>query len=116
MGQMGGRQGKGKGRSMMQGRKNGKGQGKGAPNWKMGKVHGNYAKDYKDENLTGKKGAGPSRSMVILDSSSEGFSRRSYRKVFKAYYGITNEDLRNKKVPSTHSQMVKRYFKMIRPR
>lgn len=72
--------------------------------------------DHHDSRLTGKKGKGPSRSQVILDASSSGFAKRSYRKVFQSYFGITNEDMVDKKVPRTYREMVRRYFIMIKPR
>lgn len=101
---------------MTKGGKGGKGWGVGSPNLKPGKAHKSIAKDFKEEQLTGKKNAGPSRSQVIMGASSKGFASRSYRKVYGAYRNITEEVLSQKKVPYDYRRFVKRYFQIIKPR
>ncbi len=66
--------------------------------------------------IRGKDARGPSRSEVIVGASDRGFARRSYRRVYKDYYGVVEDVLKREDVPLGYRYYVKRYFQLIRPR
>ena len=107
------------------GDKSGQGQGQGQPG-------GDSAGTQHDPNLlgnptqldakrrltkvTGKEGAGPTRSETILGAAERGFASAPYRQVYKDYTGVSEQVMSKERVPPGYRFYVKRYFQMIKPR
>ena len=66
--------------------------------------------------ITGKEGAGPTRSETILGASERGFASAPYRKVYVDYAGVSEQVMSKERVPPGYRFYVKRYFQMIKPR
>jgi hypothetical protein len=66
--------------------------------------------------VTGKEGAGPTRSETILGAAERGFASAPYRKVYKDYTGVAEQVMSKERVPPGYRFYVKRYFQMIKPR
>ena len=66
--------------------------------------------------VTGKEGAGPTRSETILGASERGFASAPYRKVYTDYTGVAEQVMSKERVPPGYRFYVKRYFQMIKPR
>jgi hypothetical protein len=69
----------------------------------------------RDEELTGRQGAGPSRRETILTSARKGFATTAYQKVFAEYRKIVEDVMSREKVPVGYKYYVKRYFQRIKP-
>ncbi|HEY7958029.1 MAG TPA: hypothetical protein VII38_22165 [Polyangia bacterium] len=74
------------------------------------------AAHHQETRLTGKEGAGPSRSETILGSAERGFATRSYRRVYDDYSSVVEEVMSKERVPPGYRYYIKRYFQLIRPR
>jgi hypothetical protein len=66
--------------------------------------------------VTGKEGAGPTRSETILGAAEKGFATSSYRRVYGDYTAVSEEVMSKQRVPPGYRFYVKRYFQMIKPR
>lgn len=69
----------------------------------------------KDEKLSGRQGAGPSRRETILTSAKKGFATTAYQRVFAEYQKIVEDVMTREKVPLGYKYYVKRYFQRIKP-
>ena len=70
----------------------------------------------KKKKMTGRKGAGPSRSKVIRSASEKGFATREYKEVYGDYSSVVEEVMKREDVPPGYRYYVKRYFELIKPR
>ncbi len=70
----------------------------------------------KDTRVTGKQGAGPSKSETILGSAEKGFASRGYRRVYGDYSSVLEEVMSQERVPPGYRYFIKRYFQLIKPR
>ncbi len=61
-------------------------------------------------------GKGPSNAEVILGAADRGFRGKAYRKVFKQYQTVAEEQVEREKIPDGMRFYVRRYFQLIRPR
>ncbi len=77
--------------------------------------HSDIAQDYREDFLRGKKGRGPTKREVIQFSGKSGFVTRSYRKVFRAYYQLSEEVLERSAIPPAYKKVIQRYFRLIAP-
>lgn len=66
--------------------------------------------------VTGKEGAGPTRSETILGAAEKGFATSSYRRVYGDYTAVSEQVMSKQRVPPGYRFYVKRYFQMIKPR
>ena len=66
--------------------------------------------------VTGKEGAGPTRSETILGAAEKGFATSGYRRVYGEYTAVSEEVMSKQRVPPGYRFYVKRYFQMIKPR
>ncbi len=70
---------------------------------------------FKDDQLEGQKGKGPSRRATILTSAKKGFASVSYSKVYADYQKVIEQVMNQEKVPPGYRYYIKRYFQRIRP-
>ncbi len=61
-------------------------------------------------------GQGPSNSQVILSAAERGFKGSGYKKVFKDYHTVAEQQINKDTVPDGYRFYVHRYFQLIRPR
>ena len=61
-------------------------------------------------------GRGPSNSQVILSAAERGFKGSGYKKVFKDYHTVAEQQINKDTVPDGYRFYVHRYFQLIRPR
>jgi hypothetical protein len=61
-------------------------------------------------------GQGPSNSEVILSAAKRGFVGKPYKKVFKDYRTVAEEQIAREQIPDGMRFYVRRYFQLIRPR
>lgn len=61
-------------------------------------------------------GRGASNAEVILGAAERGFAGKSYRKVFKQYQTVAEEQVDKEAIPDGMRFYVRRYFQLIRPR
>jgi hypothetical protein len=102
----------------------GKGPGQGDPGDGIGDQHdpnlkgdpSRLAAKLKDSRVSGKQGAGPSRSETIQGSAEKGFASRGYRRVYGDYSSVVEEVMSQERVPPGYRYFVKRYFNLIKPR
>jgi chaperonin cofactor prefoldin len=66
--------------------------------------------------VTGKEGAGPTRSETILGAAEKGFATSAYRRVYGDYTAVSEQVMSKQRVPPGYRFYVKRYFQMIKPR
>lgn len=59
---------------------------------------------------------GPSNSQVILSAAERGFKGSGYKKVFKDYHTVAEQQINKDQVPDGYRFYVHRYFQLIRPR
>jgi hypothetical protein len=59
---------------------------------------------------------GPSNSQVILSAAERGFKGTGYKKVFKDYHTVAEQQINKDQVPDGYRFYVHRYFQLIRPR
>jgi hypothetical protein len=59
---------------------------------------------------------GPSNSQVILSAAERGFKGSGYKKVFKDYHTVAEQQINKDTVPDGYRFYVHRYFQLIRPR
>ena len=59
---------------------------------------------------------GPSNSQVILSAAERGFKGSGYKKVFKDYHTVAEQQINKDTVPDGYRSYVHRYFQLIRPR
>jgi chemotaxis protein histidine kinase CheA len=70
---------------------------------------------FKEDQLEGLKGKGPSRRATILTSAKKGFASVSYSKVYADYQKVIEQVMNQEKVPPGYRYYIKRYFQRIRP-
>jgi hypothetical protein len=70
---------------------------------------------FKEDQLEGKNGQGPSRRATILTSAKKGFASVSYEKVYADYQKVIEQVMNQEKVPPGYRYYIKRYFQRIRP-
>jgi len=61
-------------------------------------------------------GRGKTNSEVILGAADRGFTGKAYRKVFKQYQTVAEDQVEKEKIPDGMRFYVRRYFQLIRPR
>jgi len=61
-------------------------------------------------------GKGPTNAEVILGAADRGFTGKAYRKVFKQYQTVAEDQVEREKIPDGMRFYVRRYFQLIRPR
>jgi hypothetical protein len=61
-------------------------------------------------------GQGPSNSEVILSAAERGFKGTPYKKVYKDYRSVAEEQINKDQIPDGYRFYVQRYFQLIRPR
>ena len=122
--------GQGPGQGDMPGAGPGQGPGQDGPGAGQG---GKEAGHGHDANLAGKRtdlkggttdvqqqgldtGQGPSNSQVILSAAERGFKGSGYKKVFKDYHTVAEQQINKDQVPDGYRFYVHRYFQLIRPR
>ena len=122
--------GQGQGQGDMPGAGQGSGPGKDGPGAGQG---GKEAGTGHDGNLAGKRTdlksgttdvqqqgidtqQGPSNSQVILSAAERGFKGSGYKKVFKDYHTVAEQQINKDQVPDGYRFYVHRYFQLIRPR
>ena len=122
--------GQGPGQGGMPGAGPGQGPGQDGPGAGQG---GKEAGHGHDANLAGKRtdlkggttdvqqqgldtGQGPSNSQVILSAAERGFKGSGYKKVFKDYHTVAEQQINKDQVPDGYRFYVHRYFQLIRPR
>lgn len=66
--------------------------------------------------ITGKEGAGPTRSETILGAAEKGFATTAYKRVYGDYSAVSEQAMSKERVPPGYRFYVKRYFQMIKPR
>jgi hypothetical protein len=66
--------------------------------------------------VSGKQGAGPTRSETILGAAQRGFAAQPYRQVYRDYSAVSEQAMSQQRVPPGYRFYVKRYFQMIKPR
>jgi hypothetical protein len=71
--------------------------------------------NFKNEKLTGRKGAGPSNVEVIERVAQEGLVGSQYKKVYKEATREAEDSLEREKVPVGYKRFTKRYFDLIQP-
>lgn len=59
---------------------------------------------------------GPTNAEVILSASRRGFTGKSYKKVYKQYRTVAEDQIDQEKIPDGMRFYVRRYFQLIRPR
>ncbi len=69
-----------------------------------------------ESKVTGKEGAGPSKSETIMGSAEKGFASRNYRRVYSDYSSVVEEVMSKERVPPGYRYYIKRYFQLIKPR
>ncbi|HKA88294.1 MAG TPA: hypothetical protein VKE22_11530 [Haliangiales bacterium] len=70
---------------------------------------------FKEDQLEGQKGKGPSRRATIITSAKRGFASESYSKVYADYQKVIEQVMNLEKVPPGYRYYIKRYFERIRP-
>jgi hypothetical protein len=70
---------------------------------------------FKEERITGKKGAGPSKVEVIEKVAQEGLVGAQYKKVYKEATREAEDSLEREQVPVGYKRFTKRYFDLIQP-
>jgi hypothetical protein len=115
----GGRQG-GLTRSGMQpGGKGGKGGRKWGTAHRPGSVKGRATgldARHKEHHAKGKQGKGPSEAQIFKGSADKGFSTQSYRRVYVQYKKIWQEVINQEEIPPGYRYLIRRYFRLIKPR
>lgn len=61
-------------------------------------------------------GQGPSNSEVILAAAERGFKGGPYKKVYKDYRTVAEQQINKDEIPDGYRFYVRRYFQLIRPR
>lgn len=61
-------------------------------------------------------GRGKASSQVIRGAAQRGFVGRGYRRVFRDYQHVAEEQMREDDIPPGYRFYVQRYFQLIRPR
>jgi hypothetical protein len=74
------------------------------------------AAKHQSSQLSGKQGAGPSRSATILGSAEHGFASRDYKTVYRDYSQVVEGVMSKERVPPGYRYYIKRYFQLIKPR
>ncbi len=100
----------------------GEGKGEGGKSWgkgtaeKLGQSSSIDGKtvDVRAEGLDDK--GGPTNAEVILGAADRGFAGKPYKKVFKQYRTVAEEQIDKEKIPDGMRFYVRRYFQLIRPR
>ncbi len=59
---------------------------------------------------------GPTNAEVILSAADRGFTGKPYKKVFKKYQTVAEDQIDKEKIPDGMRFYVRRYFQLIRPR
>ena len=70
--------------------------------------------DVRAEGLDNKQG--PTNAEVILGAADRGFAGKPYKKVYKQYRTVAEDQLDREKIPDGMRFYVRRYFQLIRPR
>ena len=60
--------------------------------------------------------AGPTNAEVILSAADRGFTGRPYKKIYKQYQTVAEDQIDKEKIPDGMRFYVRRYFQLIRPR
>jgi len=60
--------------------------------------------------------SGPTNSEVILSAAERGFKGSPYKKVFKEYHTVAEQQINKDQIPDGYRFYVHRYFQLIRPR
>ena len=61
-------------------------------------------------------GQGPTNAEVILSAAKRGFVGKPYKKVFREYHTVAEDQIEREKIPDGMRFYVRRYFQLIRPR
>jgi len=61
-------------------------------------------------------GQGGSNAEVILSAAKRGFAGKQYKKVFRDYHTVAEDQIEREKIPDGMRFYVRRYFQLIRPR
>lgn len=61
-------------------------------------------------------GQGPSNAEVILSAAQRGFTGKPYKKVYREYKTVAEDQVNVEKIPDGMRFYVRRYFQLIRPR
>lgn len=71
---------------------------------------------FKNTQVEGRKGAGPTRSEVIEAAAERGFATEGYKDIHVEYEKVAEEVLEKEEIPPGYRFYVRKYFDMIRPR
>lgn len=66
--------------------------------------------------VSGRQGAGPAATRVVMTAAARGFATRAYKDVHQDYAGVVEDALDRQKIPAGKRRYVRRYFDLIRPR
>lgn len=99
------------------GAREGSGPGQGRGGEAMGEATEGGAAKMQDVQAVGlDTGEGASRSEIIEGASGKGFRGGGYKRVYKEYRTVTEEQIRGDEIPQGAASHVRRYFDLIRPR
>jgi len=100
----------------------GSGAGQGGKKWGSGSANPlgeatdikGGTRDVRAEGLDSK--SGPTDAQVIVSTADRGFRGKPYKKLFKAYKTVAEDQIDREKIPDGMRFYVRRYFQLIRPR